>query len=110
VHDLQVRNDGVVHVLPEQRGVVEAVEADAVGDLDEVELFLFGQDFIDVRFEEGVCFEDFGADAALDARLDFGFRAGRESLLVFVRIWGVLCGGLVRTDSFLNMVGSRSKF
>jgi hypothetical protein len=97
VHDLQVRDDGVVHVLPEERRVVEAVEADAVGDLDEVELFLFGQDFIDVRFEEGVCFEDFAADAALDARLDFGFRAGREScwnLLGFgelcVVVWYVL--------------------
>ena len=66
-------------MLPEQRRVVEAVEADTVGDLDEVELFLFGQDFIDVRFEERVCFEDFGADTALDAGFDLGFRAGGES-------------------------------
>jgi hypothetical protein len=79
VHDAQVREDGVVHVLIEEGSVADAVERDAVGELDDVELLLLGQDGVDVGFEEGVVFQDLGADAALDAGLDFGFGAGGEA-------------------------------
>lgn len=49
-----MRRQRVVHVLEEQRGVVQDVEGDAVRDLDEVELGFLGQDVVDVGFEEGV--------------------------------------------------------
>lgn len=61
---------GVVHVLPEEGRAAEDVEGDAVGDFDQVELFLFGQDLVDVRFEAWVGFEDLGADGALGGGLD----------------------------------------
>ena len=91
MYDGEVRDDGVVHVLPEERGRVQAIEAHAVGYLDEVELFFLRQDFIDVGFEEWVGFEDFGSDAALDRGFDFGFRAWCESvqgILVVARVDG----------------------
>jgi hypothetical protein len=75
VHDFQVRHDRVVHVLPEERGGVEDVEGDAVGEFHEVKLGLLRDDFVDVWFEAGVGFEDFGADGALDGRFYFGFCA-----------------------------------
>ena len=79
MHDFQMRHDGVVHVLPEERRGVEDVEGDAVGEFDEVELGLFGDDFVDVWFELGVGVEDFGADVALDGGLYFGFGACVET-------------------------------
>lgn len=80
MNHLEVWDDGVVHVLPEEGRAAIAVEGDAVGDFDEVELFFFGQDLFNVGFEEGVGFEDFGADRALDGGFDFGFGAGGESV------------------------------
>ena len=79
MHDLQVRDDRVVHVLPEQRRGVQRVQVNSIRDFDQVELLFFRQDFVDVRFEEGVGFEDFGADAALGGGFDFGFLAWGES-------------------------------
>ena len=78
----EVGDDGVVHVLVEEGFAVEGVEGDAVGDLDEVELGFFGQDVVDVLGEEGVGFEEFGAQGALDGGLDFGFCAGGEAGVV----------------------------
>lgn len=65
-------------MLPEQGPRVEDVERDAVGQLDEVELGLFRQEFVDVRREEGVGLEDLGADGALHGGFDFRFGAGGE--------------------------------
>lgn len=67
-------------MLPEQRLPVKAVEGDAVGDLDEVELALLRQDVVDVRGQEGVGVEDAGADGALDGGFDFGFGSGNEAV------------------------------
>ena len=39
-------------------------------------------DLTDSRFEEGVGFQDFGADVPLDGGFEFGFRAGGESATV----------------------------
>lgn len=83
MHDFQVRDDGVVHVLPKKRAVVQRIEGDAVGNFDEIELVLFGEDGVDVRFDEGVCVEDALADCALGGGFDFCFGAGGESGLVF---------------------------
>ena len=63
-------------MLPEQGRGVECVEADAVGEFDEVELGFFGEDEVDVRTEERVGFEDAGADGAGDGGFYFGFGAG----------------------------------
>ena len=67
-------------MLPEQRLPAETIEAHAVGDLDEVELFFFGQDGVDVGVEERVGFEDASADGALGGGFYFGFGAGGEAL------------------------------
>ena len=80
-------------MLPEQRLPAETVEAHTVGDLDEVDLFFFGQDDVDVGVEEGVGFEDAGADGALGGGFDFGFGAGGESLQwLVVRLGGIGMG------------------
>lgn len=85
VHDLQVRYQRVVHVLPEQgHGLVvrariaEDVERDSIGELDGIELGLLGDEGVDVWCEEGVCFEDFAADCACYGRFDFGLGRGGE--------------------------------
>jgi hypothetical protein len=78
MHDFQMWDDRVVHVLPEQRSVVETVKRDAVGEFDDVELAFLGHDLFNVGFKRGIGFEDFGADAAGDGGLDFGFGAGGE--------------------------------
>ena len=90
MHDAQVRDDRVVHVLPKQRLALQAVQAHAVGDFDEVDLFFFRQDFVDVRVQGWVGFEDAGADGALGGGLYFGFRAGGESELHGKKCWGVV--------------------
>ena len=79
MHYGQVRHNGIIHVLPEQRLAAEAVEGDAVRDLDRVELLLLGQDLIDVGLDAGIGVEDFLADGALGGGLDFGFGAGGEA-------------------------------
>ena len=66
-------------MLPEERLAVEAVEADAVGDLDEVELGFLREDCFDVRFEEGVRLEDFGAYGSLNTTFYFGFGPSGEA-------------------------------
>jgi len=71
VHNLEVWHDGIIHVLPEESCAAQAIEGDAVGYLDEVELLFLGEDVIDVWFEARVAFEDFGADGALGGGLDF---------------------------------------
>lgn len=55
MHDLQMRYQRVVHVLPEERdglvvcgGIAEDVECYAVGELYGVELGFFGDDGVDV--------------------------------------------------------------
>lgn len=57
-------------------GVAEDVEGHAVGEFDGVELGFFGDEGVEVGFEEGVGFQDFGTDAAGDAGFYFGFGAG----------------------------------
>ena len=76
MHNFQMWDYWIVHVLPKQRVGVECVEADAVGEFDEVELGLFGQDEVDVGSEEGVGLEDARADGAGDGGFYFGFGAG----------------------------------
>lgn len=72
MHQSQVREDGVVHVLEEERDRVEGVEGYAVRQLDKIQLLLFGEYVFDVGFELWVRFEDFGADGTL--RRGFYFR------------------------------------
>ena len=67
-----MRDDGVVHVLEEERGVIEDVERNAVRKFDQIQLTLLRHDVVDVRFEFRVCLEDFGSDAPLHRGLDFG--------------------------------------
>lgn len=74
-----MRHERVVHVLEEERGRVEGVEGDAVGEFDQVELFFLGEDVLDVGFEEGEGVEDFGADGALGAGFYFGLCAGGDA-------------------------------
>ena len=80
-------------MLPEERGAVEDVEGDAVGEFDEVELRFLRDDLVDVRFELGVGFEDFGADGALDRGFNFGFCACVETA-DWGQYWGRGEGGL----------------
>lgn len=87
MHHLERRQDGVVHVLEEERLAVETVHAHAVGDFDDIDLCLFRQDVIEVRLQAWVGFEDFGADCALGAGFYFGFGAWCESA---IESW-VLC-------------------
>lgn len=80
-------NDGIVHVLPEQRGAAIAVQRDSVGNFDEVELFFLGEDLFDVWLKEGVGFEDFVADCSLGGGLYFRLCAGGESGRVLGCCW-----------------------
>ena len=52
--EFQVRDQGVIHVLVEERGGVEGVQGDAVGEFYGVELGFFGEDGVDYGGEEGV--------------------------------------------------------
>ena len=81
VHDFQVGDNGIVHVLVEERGIVEHVQTDAVGDLDEVELRFLGYQVVDVRLEERVRFKDLAANTALDAGFHFGFCARSKTMV-----------------------------
>lgn len=87
---------GVVHVLVEEGRGAEDVEGDAVGDFDEVELFFFWQDGVDVWFEARVGFEDFGADGALGGGLDLFVRSVRNGLDIMLlrEVWTHLGLGL----------------
>ena len=78
MHDGQVRDHSVVHVLVEQGCAAVAVERDAVRDLDEVELLLLGHDVVDVWLKARVGLEDFGAHSALGGGLDLALLAGGE--------------------------------
>lgn len=84
-----MRDDCVIHMLPKHWCAAYAVQAHAIGDLDEIELFFFRQEGVDVGSEEGVGFEDFGADGALGAAFDFGRGAFGE--VFFEHCW--CCGG-----------------
>lgn len=42
MNDLQVWDDGIVHVLPKERLAIDAVERDTVWKLDQIDLFLLG--------------------------------------------------------------------
>lgn len=79
MHNLEVGYYGVVHVLPEERLIVEDVQRDAIGELDQVELGLLGHNVVDAWFERWVRFEHLGADAPLYGGLDFGFGATGEA-------------------------------
>jgi len=99
-----VRDQRVVHVLEEDGRGAEEVEGDAVGNLEDIELFFFRENFVDVGFKAREGVEEFVAEGALGGGLDLGFRAGGES---GGDVLGVEGGGAWggRTDSFLNMVG-----
>ena len=100
VHDAQVRDQRVVHVLPEQRdglvigaGIAEHVQCHAVRQFYGVELRFLGDDGVDVRREQRVGLEHFGADRARNGGFDFGFGRGGEAVRgwVSMRRWGE-CG------------------
>lgn len=57
--------NGIIHVLEEERTVGERIEGYAIGQFYEIELLFFGKNVVDIWFQQWVLFEDFGADAAL---------------------------------------------
>lgn len=107
MHEFEVWDQWVVHVLPEEGGGVEHVEGDAVGSVllirgnfsyfrekravnvrkrragclqfHQVKLALLGYYLVDVGCQFGVGLDDFAADCALDGRLDFGLCPGGEA-------------------------------
>ena len=74
-----MRDNGVVHVLPEERGCAKNIKRDAVGDFDKIELFLLRHHLINVGFQVRVGLDDFCANGTLRRRLDLGLGARRDA-------------------------------
>lgn len=88
----------VAVLLVEEGYVVEDEKGVAVGELHGLEGALFGEDLIDEGREEGVGFEEGGAEGTLDGGFEFLLGGGLESgVLVVARV----ASGV--TYSFLNM-------
>lgn len=87
--EAQVGEGRAAVVLEEERGGVEEVEGDAVGEFGGGEGGLLGEDGVDVGGEEGVGLEEGGAEAALDGGLYFCLWAGGDvPVVVSIRFGG----------------------
>jgi len=71
-----MRDDSIVHMLKEQRRIVQSIKRDSVWKLDQVELFFLRQDLVDVGFEKRVGLENLGADAPLYRGFNLRLRPG----------------------------------
>lgn len=78
--ELQVRDKRVCHMLIEQRRAAQNVEGYTVRYLQDIELFLFRQDLVDIGFELRERLEEFCSEGALCRGFDLGFRTWRESV------------------------------
>ena len=87
-----MRDQRVVKVLEEENGAVERVERETVGELDLLELRLFGENLVDGGFQQRELEEEFLSQGALRRGFEFCFLRGGDTVS-FVSLERGLGGG-----------------
>lgn len=106
MNDFEVGYQRVIHMLVEERSIVERIESDPVRQFDGIELGFLGEDGFDVGLEQRICRQERGAQRTLHRGLGLGLGSCCEAV---ARLSGVILGFYEHGSSysFLNMLNSR---